>query len=418
MRRLRPGRSSIGRLFFERTPIFTPLMSGKYRLLWSASACWYTARWIDRLALGWLALELTNSVWQVALITFYRNLPLLALGIFGGALGDRWGRRQIMLTAQTISVIVASSMTLLLVVNRMNFDLAVAGALLLGISTAIDWPSRRAILPETVAKKRLMNAVMLDYITSTLARAVGPLIAGVLIATAGMVWAFTALAVLHLTGLLILRRLEVNEPKPIDATSISPWKTLVDGLYYVRQTGVLFGVLMITVVLNLLVFPYQSVLPVIARDVLRTDASGLGLLTASEAIGGLLGGLTIAAIRLRGQHGWIFIGGSVTLGMLVILFATSNVYALSVGILLISGLASTGFGSMQSAIILEASSSEMRTRATGALTVAIGAGPIGALIVGQLASHIGVQLAIIACCAAGTLVAGWIAWSLPALRRH
>lgn len=422
MREANRDTSLLWRLVFDRTSVFAPLLSPQYRTLWAASVCWHAARWMDYLMFGWLALELTDSVWPVALISFYRLIPLLVFGIFGGALGDRFDRRRILIFAQIISLLVSVAMVVLLYTGEVQFDFVAACALLMGIATAVDWPSRRAVLPETIRGDHLVRAVLLDQLTNTTSRFASPIIAGLLIATHGVTVAFAALALIQVLGLLLLMKLVGLAPATARhrslATSPSPGALVWDGLRYVRRSQVIFGVVLITVVMNLLVFPFQGVLPVFARDILHTDARGLGLLAACNGIGATIMSLIIASRNPRRMHGWIYLVGSGTLAIVLMAFAMSDAFLLSVALLFLSGLTGAGFSTMQSLIVLEASTQEMRTRSTGALTVAIGSTPIGSLILGQLASRVGVEWALFATCALATLLTCWVTVTFPHLRRH
>ena len=422
MREANRETSLLWRLVFDRTPVLSPLLSPQYRTLWAASVCWHAARWMDYLMFGWLALELTDSVWPVALITFYRMIPLLVFGIFGGALGDRFDRRRILIFAQITSLLVSSAMVALLYTGVVLFDLVAACALLMGIATAVDWPSRRAVLPETVRGDHLVRAVLLDQLTNTTSRFASPILAGLLIASHGVTLAFAALALIQVVGLLLLMRLVGIAPattrQDSAAPTLSPGTMVWEGLRYVRKSQVILGVVLITVIMNLFVFPFQGILPVFARDILHTDARGLGVLAACNGIGATLMSLVIASRNPSRMHGWIYLVGSGTLAIVLMAFAMSDKFLFSVALLLLSGLTGAGFSTMQSLIVLEASTQEMRTRSTGALTVAIGSTPIGALILGQLASHFGVEWALFATCGVATLLTAWVAIALPHLRRH
>ncbi len=422
MRSANQNTSLLWRLVFDRTSVFVPLLSPQFRTLWAASVCWHAARWMDYLMFGWLALELTDSVWPVALITFYRMIPLLVFGIFGGALGDRFDRRRILIIAQITSLLVSSAMVALLYTGVVLFDLVAACALLMGIATAVDWPSRRAVLPETVREDHLVRAVLLDQLTNTTSRFASPILAGLLIASHGVTVAFAALALIQVAGLLLLLRLVRIAPANVGqdsaAPTLSPGTMVWHGLRYVRKSQVILGVVLITVIMNLLVFPFQGILPVFARDILHTDARGLGLLAACNGIGATLMSLVIASRNPSRMHGWIYLVGSGTLAIVLMAFAMSDRFLVSVALLLLSGLTGAGFSTMQSLIVLEASTQEMRTRSTGALTVAIGSTPIGALILGQLASRVGVEWALFATCGVAALLTAWVTIALPHLRRH
>ena len=403
----------------HRFPVLAPLRSAKYRLLWGANICWYLSWWTDQAIFGWLALELTDSVWLVALISFYRNVPLLVFGAIGGMLGDRIGRRQVMMSAQIVGFVVSCTAAALLYTGDMAYSLAAVAALAMGVTTAVDWPSRQAALPDTIEKPDLLRAVMIDQITHPLMRAVGALVAGIIIVLVGIASAFVVVALVQLLGLAILSRIRLpSSNQSTVALGHSPSRMLAEGFRYLGKNRPLLGVIVVSFALNLLIYPFLSVLPVFARDVLSSDAGGYGLLAASNGIGAALGVALIAAVNPDRRHGLIFGVGASILGIAIMVFALSDMYILSFVFLLLGGVAGAGFSSMQTAITLEVASPEMRARATGAVILAIGAGPVGALMIGQLAERIGVQVALFSMCGLGTFIAVSIVLLMPGLRRY
>jgi predicted MFS family arabinose efflux permease len=153
-------------------------------------------------------------------------------------------------------------------------------------------------------------------------------------------------------------------------------------------------VLAITVLMNALVFPYQQMLPVFARDVLRVGPAPLGLLVGAEGLGAFAASMAIGAGGGRVDHARLFAGSSLATALLLLAFAWSPWYALSLTLQLAIGAAESGFGTMQSAIVLLAAPERARGRAMGILSACIGAQPLGSLWIGFLASRTGAPLAM------------------------
>ena len=164
------------------------------------------------------------------------------------------------------------------------------------------------------------------------------------------------------------------------------------------------GVLVITVFMNVLVFPYQQMLPVFARDVFRVGPELLGLLVAADGLGALVAALAVAAQRGFGRHAQLFAGGSVAAAGLLLGFTMSPWYALSLVLMVGMGVAESGFATMQTAMVLLGAPAHMRGRALGILSACIGTQPFGTLWIGFLSSRAGAPLA--------TAVSGAVALAL------
>src|SRR5438105_490886 len=155
---------------------FAPLetfRSPGYRFLWCASVLWNQARWMDQVVIGWVVLEMTNSAWHVAVIGALRWLPLLMFGLAGSAFADRVDRRWLLIGAQLLGLIVSLGTAVLLMLGLFDFTLAALVTFLLGLQWAVDWPTRRALIPDLVGRERTMNAIALEAVSMNLSRIAG-----------------------------------------------------------------------------------------------------------------------------------------------------------------------------------------------------------------------------------------------------
>jgi predicted MFS family arabinose efflux permease len=244
----------------------------------------------------------------------------------------------------------------------------------------------------------------------------GPLLGGVLWPVVGVGGCFLILAAGYGINFFLYRGLPPAEPKS-PARSVSVRKNLSEGLGYVVHNPVILGVLAITVVLNFLGFPYQNLVPVVAKDVLGLGPRLTGLLVATEGFGAVCVALFIASRRGVTHKGRIFVLASGLILGAVLLFSFSRWPWLSFLLLFIAGGCIAGFATMQSSLILVSASDSMRGRAMGTLILAIGFGPLGALLIGALASIVGAPIAITATVGASLLLLGGILWWNPALWR-
>ena len=390
--------------------VLAPLSNGDFVRLWLANGLWWQAMWMEMMVLGWLALELTDSPWWVQVIGFYRSIPLLLIGLFGSAITDRFKRRHLVLTLQAANVVAALSLALLLWSGNLKFWHLSVVALAMGSTWALDWPTRRSMIPDLVGKVHTVDAMVLENFIQGFTRISGPLAAGYIMAVYGNLGALIILVGLGLLSLLSLSGLKTDSQAPIKSVGISAtWTEMRQGWFYIRESAPILGVFLITIFVNVWAFPYMNLLPVFARDIFGQGPEGMGWLGAANGVGAFIGLGVIHLGRRKLSNESLFISGSLISSIGVVFFALSGTYDLSLLMLFCSGLGQAGFGIMQSSIILVESSDEMRSRAMSGLVVAIGLGPFGRLQSGAMAEVWGPRIAVgvmAVMAAVGTLLAG------------
>jgi MFS family permease len=335
--------------------------------------------------------------------------------VAGGAVADRVDRRRLLIGAQTLGLVVSLSTSVLLATGRFDFALAALVTFLLGLQWAVDWPTRRALIPDLVGRELTVNAVALEAVSMNITRIVGPLFAGALIAYVSPAAAFLVMAGLYLAeiGLLAVMPLAVRGQQVASGPLL---RYLRDGFRTLSQSQPIVGVLLISTLMNVLVFPYQQLLPVFARDVLRVDAIGLGLLGAAAGVGSLLGALAIASSGGVPRSGMFFWVGSCVMSLSVLGFALADSMPVALGLVALGGLGQAAFASLQSTIILARASDQLRGRAMGALTLAIGSAPFGTLEIGAVTVLLGAPLAVALNAGVCAALVGVVTARLPRFR--
>jgi MFS family permease len=343
---------------------------------------------------------------------------MLVVGFFSGSLVDRFGCRAVLIAAQSAHLVLMGVIAVLLWSGHLVFWHLCVTAVGLGVCWSLDWPTRKSYLLEVVGRARTVDAVLLDGFGQNIALIAGPFAGGALIEGVGVEGCYTGLAVLSALALWPLLGLT---PRPsarrVDSVQPSQWKLLGEGLRYVRRNQPIFGVLLVTVVINFFSFSYLTLLPVFARDILNQGPMGLGLLGAANGVGRILGLFAINRIRDTVSSGWIFAGGAILQASTVAAFAASTSFPLSAALLVFSGVGQVCFGVMQTAIVLLSSSDEMRSRAMGTLVLAIGGGPPGKLYIGALGEGFGAPFAVGCSAAVAALFAFGVAMAMPKFRR-
>ena len=356
--------------------------------LWLANFLLYTSRWMQMTLLAWLILDLTDSPFLVALVGFFSSAPMFLLGLVGGVLADRVRRQRLLSLTQGTNVTSSFMLTLLLSTGALQVWHAYIAILITGACWALDTPSRRAVIYDLLGLEGVTNAVALDAVGMNASRMCGPALAGVLITQTGVTGGYLVITVFCSIAWMLLWSLRIPQgPRP-ERRQQSVWRNLLEGFRFVRENQIIKATLYITVVMNVLLFPYVQMVPIIARDILHVDAALMGMLQAAEGLGALVGAVLIAAAVRLHYHGRVFLGGSLLALVGLLVFSMTRWYILSLPVLLLLGLGTAGFGAMQSTIIMLAAREEMRGRALGVLSLAIGTGPFGSLLMGATASAI------------------------------
>jgi MFS family permease len=386
------GRASAS--LFRSTGPLRAFGNRNYTRLWLANFLSYTSRWMQMPLLAWMILELTDSPWLVSLVGFFTMLPTLILGLVGGMLVDTADRRRLLLVTQGVSAATGFGLAFLLLTGIAQVWHAYATALVTGAAWALSFPSRRATIFDLVGSSGVTNAVAMDTVGMNLSRMFGPGLAGILISLTGVAGGYTVVTLSYALGYVLLWSLQVDQVRRLSHRQTATLQNLREGFRYVRGNAAIMATVSITIVMNLLVFPYAPMVPVIARDVLHVDPTLMGGLQAAEGFGSLVGATLIASAVTMAYHGRVFAGGSLLALIALFWFSVSRWYIVSFPILLILGLGFSGFATMQSAIVLLAAREEMRGRALGVISLAIGAGPLGSLLIGAMASAVSPLFAI------------------------
>src|SRR5262249_7010490 len=231
--------------------------------------CVNAARWMDVVLLTWLALQLTGSPFMVGLAVFARSAPMMVLGPFAGVVADRVHRGRVLLFTQTLGGFPAIPLLVLLAPPPGASCPSVGLEFVSGALWALDFPARRTALYSLVGSRRVATAVSLETVSMQLGKMVGPVLAGIGLAKLNAAVCFGALAVFYAIGLAVsfglTRRID-SVPRPV---SPSVTASLSAGVRSAWHEPTVRAVLIITVLMNVLVFPYQHMLAVFAREVLR-----------------------------------------------------------------------------------------------------------------------------------------------------
>ena len=372
------------------------LQNADFRLIWYVGTMGEFGRRMELLVLSWLILQLTDSYFQLGLVLAFNNLSRPMISLYTGYIADRFPRGRVLIIGQALNVLTTAT---LLAVIAYDFELIEAWHVFLavfvqGLTKAIEDPSRRTAIFDIVGQRRLVNALSLDVISHNIGKMSGPIVGGVILGAAGFPEAYAFLLVVHVSNLALMTKLQIPDYR--GPAQIEPVvRSLKVALGYAWRSPVLIGLFYITIVMNALAFPVQQFIPAIGRDHLGVGVTLVGLLVAADGFGQLAGAGIMAITRDLRYHGRVFVLGSTGVLLMGMIFVWSPWYALTFGLLTFSGIAQSGFSTMQSAVTMLATPHDMRGRMMGLLSVCIGAGtPLGVVEMGAVASAVSIQWAI------------------------
>jgi MFS family permease len=390
------------------------LREPSYRRLWASGLFVNIARWMDLVTLGWLALQLTGSPFMVGVAAFARSAPLMMVGPFAGIVADRVPRGRILFIAQATGVVTALVLAAAFWTGRAGYWTLVALEVVFGLVWALDFPARRTSLYALLGASRVAQAVSLETVSMQIAKIVGPLAAGVCLARLGPAACFALMALTYAAGLAASSGLSRQLGGPVAAASTSVAASMRAGLQAAWASPTVRAVLLVTIAMNTLFFPYQHMLPVFARDVLAVGPVALGVLVAADGLGALMGALAIASRRGQLGHRAVFGAAVLVAPVLLVGLAGLRWFPACVVLMIVIGVAESGFATMQSTLVLLAAPERVRGGAMGILSACIGTQPLGTLAIGLLAASVGAPLAFAVNAGAALLVI--VPLALPLVR--
>jgi MFS family permease len=371
---------------------FAALAGVNYRRFFFGQAVSLSGTWMQSVAIAWVILQLTHSATWLGIAIALQTLPVLMLGPYAGVLVDRIDKRRLLIGTQIAGAVQALALGLLTIMGAMTLGWIILLSIGLGLINALDNPARQAFVREMVSVELVRNAVSLNAVLVNVARAVGPAIAGVMIATAGVGECFFVNAASFGAALIAYTRMDKAKLRPTEPVPRGPGQ-LREGLRYVRHEHRLLIPLLMMALIGTLTYEFQVVLPAFAYDTFNGGADSLGLVTAAMGVGAVIGGLVSAGRHSSGISTMVL--ASTAFGATMLVTAICPTIEIAAVSLVAVGAASIWFLSAGNTALQLAASPEMRGRVMALWTVAfIGSTPVGGPIVGLVAEHAGPRWAL------------------------
>jgi len=361
-----------------------------YRWLWLGTFFSFMAVGMQQVTRGWLVLRLTDdSPFALALVMMSFALPLTFVSILGGVLADRIPRRHIILLSQSGNAI----LTLLLAILDMTGLILFWHLLVIGVCNgtlaAFNMPSRQSIISDIVPGETLMNAISLSSAGMNMTRIIGPALAGVLIIYLDTAGVFYLVALIHTFSALSTALIKTDRTQSNGSAGKGIAVDIREGFQYAAKNPTLLGLVIMSLVPALFGFPYLALLPAWGREVLNIQADGLGLLMACIGIGSLIGVMGLASLDYLRKRGTFLVANAFVWGAALAIFSRCTSYTTALPALLIIGLLSAVFMSLNMTLMQSYSSREMRGRIVSMAMMTFGVMPLSAVPFGALAEGIG-----------------------------
>ncbi len=368
-----------------------------------------------------LVYRLTDSAAILGLISLSTAIPLILLCFYGGALADRLRKKRIIQVGQAASGLVSLSVAIALTTgylsqqNTGSWWILLVNSALQGLIMALMMPSRSSIIPEIVERERIMNAVALSSLGMNSLRLLAPGMAGFIIDAFDFAAAYYVMTGMYVFAIILTSFIPNNNKAPIPKGS-SSMENIRDGLRYMWKTPTILSIILFGIVVIVLSMPYRMLMPIFSEDILKVDATGLGILLSVSGIGAVIGSLALASVAAK-RRGLIMIISALLLGITLAFFSFSRWWYLSLTLIMLVGLGNAACQTLGNVLLQTYSDPNYLGRVMSTNMLYIGLSQLGTFFAGIIAESVGVQWAVGGFAALLTIIAILYYLFVPTLRR-
>jgi len=397
--------------------IFSSLRHRDYRYLWSGTLMMSAGQWVQQVTLGWLIYDLTGNAMLLGALNGLRALPFLITGPMAGVAADRMDRKKLLLRTQWVLVATALLMGLLVASPYLHVWHIFVFTLITGVAWTITEPVRMSMIPNVVPKADLANAIALNSGGFNLMKVLGPALGGALIAWFGAAENFFVQAVAYSGVLAMIYWMQIPPHRSAATKSATAYANLKEGFAYVWSTPAVLALMTLAYVPRVFAVPYQTLMPVFQKDVLKVGPEGLGLLMAAPGVGAVIAVLTMASLgnRIRRQ-GQFLLASIIVLGFFLIVFSQITYFPLALLSLVILGSFQMFFLASTATILQMIVPDQLRGRVLSLYMLDRGFMPLGAMFAGTSAHFIGAPFTVMIMGTIVIILTGLVAWRIPAIR--
>jgi MFS family permease len=369
---------------------FRAFKNRNYALFFAGQGISQIGTWMQRTGVSWVVYSTTHSEFMLGLTIFASQFPSFFFSLYGGIISDRYNRRKILLITQSASMIQAILLAVLILTDHYSLWWIIILSAVLGLINAFDVPARQPMLHELIQDKTdLTNALALNSAMVNLARIIGPALSGIVLVNfgAGICFLSNAFSFVAVLISLLLMKLAPFVPAPHKKKTGSQ---LVEGFTYLKQTPLLGMTILMAAILSLLVWPYDTLIPVFAKVVFKGDAATFGYISSFMGVGAIIGTFMLAALKKGTDLKIVLLINTVVSGISLMLFSHITYFPLAMVFATITGFSTLSLATICITIVQVNADVTMRGRVMSYIALAFfGMLPLGSLLIGSISQRIG-----------------------------
>jgi MFS family permease len=376
---------------------FESLKNRHFCLYMGGTLCQMAGMNMQMMAGQLLIYRLTDSATVLGAISLVMSVPMLFCSLFGGVIADRVPKKYILMIGMFLLAILAIGIGVILSLGYLGPDkpnswwILMASAFIQGIIMGLTTPAQQSIIPEIVGEERLMNALSLNNLGTSLFRILGPALAGIIIDRMGFQAVYYIMTVTNLGAIIFIAF--VPSAGRMATAGSNALADIKDGINYIKKQKTILIILVYSLLFILFTMPFVNLMPIFADDVLGVGATGMGILLAIDGAGAGIAALILASLPNK-KRGAMFLISGIFMGLVLTGFAFSGNWYLSMGLVLFTGIAQTGNATLSNTIIQYYVDPRYRGRVMSILMMSFGLISLGTFFTAVLADHIGVQWAV------------------------
>ncbi len=378
-------------------PLFKAFRSTNYALYFTGRSVSQFGTWMQRTAVIWVIYTITHSAFWIGATIFAEQFPSFLLSMAGGVAADRYDKFRVIKITQVLSMIQATLLAALVVSNHMVVWAILVLSVILGIINAFDIPARQSLIHQVITDEAdLPNALSLTTAMASLAQLLGPALAGIVLNAFGASVCFLLNAASFgavIVSVLLMTKLPAHVQK---ASGKKVGAQLTEGITYLRDTPRIGLLIIMLAIVSLLVLPYNTVLPVFARDIFKGNASTFGYITSFVGAGAVLGTIFIGTRKPGANLRVLLLIATFIMAFGLIGFSQSRSFPLAMAFCVLAGFGTMAQFTVCNIVVQSESAPYIRGRVIGIMLMAlVGIMPIGSVMVGAISERIGAPATVL-----------------------
>lgn len=362
---------------------FPALTHSNFRIYWLGQCVSLIGTWTQSIGQTWLVLSLTGSPILLGLLGVAQFLPLTIFSLFAGVIVDRYPRKKIILLTQFTAMVLAFTLALLVFTDTVTYAYILILALILGFSNSIDLPARQAFTVDLAGKTDLMNAIALNSAIFNAARIIGPAVGAMLMASFGAGFCFLLNGFSFLAVLISLLKVKITTSVKKKAVGKNIFQEIIDGLRYIASEPVLLQTVLMVLIIGVLVFNFNVLIPVFTKNVLYQEEKIFGFLMSALGIGSLLGALMVSVKSKAGPSLRTLRISSLAISLTFILISFTKTFYLTALLLVATGIFNIWFTTNANSALQITTKDAYRGRVMSVYALVFaGATPVGNMLTG------------------------------------